>query len=533
MELRSDIVNSSSLRKDKIKSCCKPTYRRSWPKNKGALLVLIWNFLCFSVYQYFNTSNSRDPIIKKNEIFQAELLAMGLLLPIGGWLADAYFGRYRVIRFGMWTMWFGAMMNGFSLVIGKAFLIYGSHGDPWVSFACRVIMGAGLGAFQANIIQFGIDQLMDAPSTEIKSFISWYTMSVFGISITLYFSSYCAPAYVAVLVVAVCLTLAVISTFFLNHWLIKEQIISNPLPLVVKVVHFVIKNKCQRRIPPEQQGLLSNFNIAKRVYNGPFPSEQVEDVKTFFRVLVVIVIFIIAFSGQPTVNGVSFKIVEHLRNWPNSTIIEGCYQRLSVFRVDHTSVLVAVLLYEIFIYPLFQNFLPSISITTKFSISVVLYFASIMALLTIETVSYRQQIEPNHVMVRCIFQSEHTVDINFCWAIVPFVLQGFSSFLFITSAIEFICAQAPFNMKGLILGIGCALYGLSSLIQAGMSIPFTQSNIWERAPLTCSIWYLILQGFIVLVGFLVALLTVITYKRRTRISVSTQDDRQESDLYEE
>ena len=69
------------------------------------------------------------------------------------------------------------------------FLTYGTHGDPWVSFACRVIMGAGFGAFQANIIQFGIDQLMDASSTEIKSFITWYTMSVFGISITLYTSA--------------------------------------------------------------------------------------------------------------------------------------------------------------------------------------------------------------------------------------------------------------------------------------------------------------------------------------------------------
>ena len=43
-------------------------------------------------------------------------------------------------------------MNGFSLVIGRVFLTYGSHGDPWVFFACRVIMGAGLGIFLANII---------------------------------------------------------------------------------------------------------------------------------------------------------------------------------------------------------------------------------------------------------------------------------------------------------------------------------------------------------------------------------------------
>ena len=490
------------------------------------------------MYQYFTIRDPRDPIEKKLNSNSGEILAIGLLLPIGGWLADAYFGRYRVIRFGMWTMWFGAMMNGFSFVIGKVFLIYGSHGDPWVSFACRVIMGAGLGAFQANIIQFGIDQLMDAPSTEVKSFISWYTITTFSSGFTVYFSSYCAPAYVAVLVVAVCLTLAVISNFLLNNWLHKEQVVNNPLPLILKVVYFSFRNKDKRHrqnliFPEQNQGSLSMLNISKRVYGGPFSSDQVEDVKTFFRVLVVFIVFIIAYSGLPIVNSVSNKVLTHLRNWPKDRGIRGCYQGLSVYYVDYTFVLVTVLLYKAFIHPLFHRCIPSVSITTKFSYSVLFFFGGVISLLGIETTSYVQQTESNQTIVRCLFQSEHIIDVDYYCVVIPSVLSGFSILLFIISAIEFICAQAPFNMKGLILGLGCALYGLSSLIQAGISFLFTQSNIWESAPLTCEIWYLILQGFIVQVGFLVALLIVKMYKRRTRISVSTQDDCQESDLYEE
>ena len=38
-----------------------------------------------------------------------------------------------------------------------------------------VIMAIGLGAYQANIIQFGLDQLQDASTAEITSFIAWYT----------------------------------------------------------------------------------------------------------------------------------------------------------------------------------------------------------------------------------------------------------------------------------------------------------------------------------------------------------------------
>ena len=69
---------------------------------------------------------------------------MGLLLPPGGWLADAFFVRYRVIRYGMWTMWFGVMLNGCSLVIGKVIEDYGTNVDPWVSLISKVIMGIGL-----------------------------------------------------------------------------------------------------------------------------------------------------------------------------------------------------------------------------------------------------------------------------------------------------------------------------------------------------------------------------------------------------
>ena len=95
-------------------------------------------------------------------------------------------------------------------------------------------MGIGLGTFLANIVQFGIDQLIDASSTEIKSVIAWYTMTIFTSGIVMY-CSYCVNEYVAVLIIAIFLNLAVCSDFIVGHWLTKEQIIENPLPLVLKV----------------------------------------------------------------------------------------------------------------------------------------------------------------------------------------------------------------------------------------------------------------------------------------------------------
>ena len=122
MELQSSLKYNDpvSNKVNNLRNCCRPTFKPRWLRNRGALLVLIWSFLCFPVYHYFTLRKlSHDPIKEKLPLRPHAMISMGLLLPIGGWLADAFFGRYRVIRCGMWTMWFGAMLNGLSLVIGN------------------------------------------------------------------------------------------------------------------------------------------------------------------------------------------------------------------------------------------------------------------------------------------------------------------------------------------------------------------------------------------------------------------------------
>ena len=525
MALESSLDDLIAIREgDNHKSCCRPTFKTKWLKHKGALLVLIWSFLCFPVYHYFTLKKiSRSPIKGKLPLQSDATISMGLLLPIGGWLADAFFGRYKVIRCGIWIMWFGAMLNGVSLVIGRVVEAYGTHGDPWVSLSSKFIMGIGLGAFQANIVQFGIDQLIDASSTEIKSVIAWYTMTIFSSGIVMYYSSYCVEEYVAVMIIAMFLTLAISTDFIAGHWLTKEQIIENPLPLILKVIHYSIKHKLKGwkiLYSQENQGILSKFNIAKRVYNGPFTSEQVEDVKTFFRVLVVIVIFTIFSSGSGTINDISYQIAIHLGNWPSDDTINGCYHGMSIYYATFTYSAVVVLIYLIVIHPLFRRFILQISIAIKFLCSIFIFFAAVLILLGIDTFSYLREKRSNQTINFQKDSYSYTIDAH--WVILPNFLIGLSIFLYVLSAIEFICAQVPFNMKGLVLGIACALFGLGALINASISEAFIKKDsLWKNAPLTSGIlWYLTMEGVIVLIGFIVLVVIVKMYKRRTRISMS-------------
>ena len=54
------------------------------------------------------------------------------------------------------------------------------HQIEYVIIAFLALLGTGYGIFQAKIIQFGVDQLTDASTTEIISFINWYTWAFMG-----------------------------------------------------------------------------------------------------------------------------------------------------------------------------------------------------------------------------------------------------------------------------------------------------------------------------------------------------------------
>ena len=71
--------------------------------SKGAIIVLIWNLFIASVSNYLIAFLA--PLA-----LEETTLALGLTLPVAGWLADICFGRYKVIRQSIWIMWIASML---------------------------------------------------------------------------------------------------------------------------------------------------------------------------------------------------------------------------------------------------------------------------------------------------------------------------------------------------------------------------------------------------------------------------------------
>ena len=79
----------------------------------------------------------------------------------------------------MWIMWVGSMLATLSSVVAQLVDSYASVNEK-VTAAILVLQTIGFAGYQANICQFGIDQLPDASTNDIKSFIIWFIWTYFS-----------------------------------------------------------------------------------------------------------------------------------------------------------------------------------------------------------------------------------------------------------------------------------------------------------------------------------------------------------------
>ena len=87
-------------------------------------------------------------------------------------------------------------------------------------------------------------------------------------------------------------SLILITLFCCNKWLIKEPILQNPFVLIYRVTKYALKNKYPQNRSAFtccEDKTIGRIDYGKCKYGGPFTTEQVEDVKTFYKAFPIIV----------------------------------------------------------------------------------------------------------------------------------------------------------------------------------------------------------------------------------------------------
>ena len=512
-----DLLEDSDITlRERLKICFRPRYDLRKVKNKGAILVLVWNFLVTSIF-YYVSRLTPESYNYCNICFQLMFIPVGILLTVAGWLADIRFGRYNVIYWSSLIMWISAVFLVLSLILLQVLDL------NYIQIFVLIFLGTlgiGYSGFQANIIQFGIDQLTVASTDEIISFVNWYAWAYVTSGVVSIFVSSCmSPLYSLIppLLLCVCASVVVCLIMLCNHVLVKEPAINNPFKLIYQVTKYAMKTKHPQRRSAFtycEDEMPSRLDFGKRKYGGPFTTEQVEDVKMFFKLLGIVIIIggVFGMTDEKT-----FKLHSLVQPANNITSFRQCSLRYIFTETYYITVAILIPANELFIHPLFHRCLPRFGCFSRVFLGVVLHLGRYSVLVALEFVDRK------YAYIFTIIQCPHhgdTVDSNiYMLSAIPEIVSAVSYIFILVGTIEVLCAQVPYSMKGVFVGIFYGSLILFLLINSGISQLFEiDPSAWNSKDIvSCRFWYLLIKVsflLIVVIGYLFVIFCFKNFKRK-------------------
>ena len=533
------LQNDAFSIKERLKVCFKPTYRMRKLKNKGAILVLAWGFLLISVYYYIDYQSLNTSELNETA-FYAIQSSVCFVMPLAGWLADVYFGRHRVLHWSTWIMWIVTVVITVSSILAVEYEnAYKSiHKD--VFMALLIVLGLGYGCFQANVVQFGVDQLTDASTNELIAFIHWHTCAILSSGVVCYLAPECtglSHEYKSLFVpflLCVFVSAIAVSMFLFDKVLIKEPTTKNPFKIIYRVVKYATKNKYPQRRSAFtycEDDIPSRLDLGKRKYGGPFTTEQVEDVKTFFRMLGLI--FIVgAVFGITEEKILKLDLHEAVEGQVANKISTKCLSSFIFTNIYYVTGALLIPLNEFLFNPIFHRCIPNIKCYWKCLLGVVLHLGRYVVLIVLVAVAnyryvkvYGSQFE-NETSQSCLFlnSSAQLIDtIDYRWFSASEFMSAISFIFIIVGAVEFYCAQVPYSMKGLVAGLLFASFMLfrilNNVLPSLFSIEAFHGHDQLGTILGCGFWYLLTKFIFLLIVSALLLVILKYYKMRIRDDV--------------
>ena len=350
-------------------------------------------------------------------------------------------------------------------------------------------------------LQLGLDQMPDAFAANISSFISWFVCFI-GAGLWVGDASYHLFPYcldtvsvnyfkqIFSLFPVLCMAVVLCLDFLLSpKWLIIEPKSPQSLKLIFRVLKFAAKHKApvnRSALTYWEEDIPSRIDLGKSKYGGPFTTEQVEDVKTFLKLLVVSVPFVFILLSLNLLVGSPVYMFSHMSRC-SSVILYFIYSK-------YWSMFVGTLIYEFVIYTFVRNKLPSI--LRRIGVASLLVVVLSIVSLVVSVVSHY----------------DGTVDPLVWHDIILQVMNGLLTMVLMSSALEFVCAQSPYNMRTLVIGYTVLLLFLSMIL--GFSLYFVFNRYCSD--LYCSIILNSITVSLAVIGFLLHCILAHWYKRRVR-----------------
>ena len=520
----------------------------SYINSKRVLLLLIWIFtinifssctfaeltaqLHFSYSYLDSTGNTHHFSLylfqSINYVFNAILL--GFYTP-AGLIADNKVGRFKAITLSSECLLVLLFLEYISLLVAIALPNYWNN--TWrfipisiVLYGLNLPIEASLVMFNANIIQFGVDQLQDSPADHQSLFIHWYVwlyyLSVLTTQLVFQSLAYISMAiifFILAVVIIISLSIVLLTVHYNRHWFIIDTARSNPYKLVYRVTKFAHLHKvpihrsaftyCEDEIP-------KGLDLGKTKYGGPFTTEEVENVKAFYGIFKIIIALGIIFVLNYTSGRLSFHFFQPKYLKSIKYIIVHLILKNEV--ISSTVIVIVIPTYIVFIRPFVKKYY--LTMLKRIGVGALLLVLSVTCSFVAITVNPTTKLNTNSTNT-CVLDSDiYTINFTtayYSFASIAFLLQqclyALSAMFLYPALYEFICAQSPHAMKGMLIGLSFTIRGLFQLLGFILNILFLIIN---RYFLNCATDFYILTVVIGLVGLAVYVYVARKYKLRQR-----------------
>ena len=469
--------------------------------------------------------------------------------PLPGILADRYFGRPRMLSFCLLLCFLGSVAQSmFHTIFQLQETIPGLEIDWRIYYPVHslilITLILGSSGITALLLPYGVDQMEDAGETRMSSYFYWFYWFV-NLGSIMSFGRYIAyDAKTSKFSLLSISYLATVSSFLAavvfrlsrsSGILQHGPIIGTPLKKIISVTKSSLVIWYQSRREENYHENMPILDYAKMKHFGDARFEIVEDVKSFYRIVFVLICLFGYYSIYHLLKGYySLQAQELVRDSSpySSSIVTGLTDSLVIIICipimrfcNYAKLYTAKILYRV-----------QIGICLAF-ISVIC--ANIIAIWT----TLRGGVDDISTIIPQS-KDDQTIPVLFVFTLPQVVIMGLSEIFAMVGTYEFVYAQSPGDMKGFTFGIMNTVYGLgtyfstllATILQAASGCPQITTSViilTESCP-KCAVPYLpcILYSNLGIIFFVIFsiyslfytvffFLVATKYKRRDRQEIET------------
>ena len=502
--------------------------------SKPVLLILTWNFLVSFAAALLTSPDFYSLVTSYSSANLIKVITFGLsgflllFYPLATCLADQKWGRYKTIVNSLYYLLCTATVM---CVLGGALIISVKGAGSQILYTVLevlileslLLILPSLIIFKANVVQFGADQLNDQPS-DIKTVYSYrYVWSSYAASALLQILlSIGIPTIIVpfILVLILILGVTLVVQYCKRHWFNKDECTNyNPCRLVCQVTRYAIKHRDihQCNAPYNYHSVFNEqipttFDVGKVRYGGPFTNDQVEDVKTFLKILRVLLALGPVFAVDIAAGNQLPTVAHHLAGELGTALLQPIKEAHSITYAKTFALNGSITpLIVTFIIPLYICLLrhcidDHIPRTLKrIGLGMILILLSLISVLLLNTAEHIHSSSTTCYLIddQNISLNEESSTISPLYITIPYTLNAFAYMLLYIGAYEFILAQSPHAMRGLLIGCFFAIKGVFQLLAVlTVYLPFISWSSDSSFP-SCGFIYYLINIIITLIGIIV------------------------------